>query len=97
MSELLAIVGPHEREDQLLDEIASWRPNRVTLLVAERNRDWAQDDSAAGLAIRDRIARLLLEIELRTGATVVGLAGDREQLFGWRFDHVVGGRLPVAA
>jgi hypothetical protein len=97
MSDLLAIVGPGEREDQLLDEIASWRPNRVTLLVAECNRDWAQDESAAGLAVRDRIARLLLEIELRTGATVVGLAGDRDQIFGWRFDHVVRGRVPVAA
>jgi hypothetical protein len=97
MSDLLAIVGPGEREDQLLDEITSWRPNRVTLLVTDCNRDWAHDDSVAGLAIRDRIATLLMAIELRTGAIVVGLAGDCDQLFGWRFDHVVGGRLPVAA
>jgi hypothetical protein len=97
MSELLAIVGPDEQEEQLLEEIASWRPKRVTLLVADHNGDWAQDDSPAGVAVRDRIATLLVAIELRTGATVVGLAGDRDQLFGWRFDHVVGGRLPVAA
>jgi len=57
MSELLAIVGPDEREERLLQEIASWRPKRVTLLVIERNGDWAHDDSAAGLAVRDRIAR----------------------------------------
>jgi hypothetical protein len=97
MSELLAIVGPDEQEEQLLEEIASWRPARVTVLVADHDGEWALDDSAAGLAVRDRIARLLVTIELRTGATVVGLAGDRDQLFGWRFDHVVGGRLPVAA
>jgi hypothetical protein len=97
MSDLLAIVGPDEPEAHLLDEIASWRPDRVTLLVTDCDPAWAQDDSKTGRAIRDLIARLLLAIELRTGAAVVGLAGDRDQLFGWRFDHVVGGRLPVAA
>jgi hypothetical protein len=97
MSDLLAIVGSDESEAELLDQIASWRPDRVTLLLTDCDRDWAQDDSTAGRAIRDRIATLLMAIELRTGATVVGLAGDRDQLLGWRFDHVVGGRMPVAA
>jgi hypothetical protein len=97
MSDLLAIVGPDEDEARLLEEIVSWRPRRVTLLVADRNGDWAHDDSDAGLEIRDRIARLLLAIELRTGAAVVGLAGDRGQLSGWRFDHIVGEPLPLAA
>jgi hypothetical protein len=42
-------------------------------------------------------ARLLTAIEQRTGAVVVGLAGSREQLRGWRFDRVVGGSGPVGA
>jgi hypothetical protein len=95
MSDLLAIVGPDEGEAQLLDEIASWRPDRVTLLVTNCDPDWAQDDSTSGRAIRDLIARLLRAIELRTGAAVVGLAGSRDQLLGWRFDRVVGGRSPL--
>ena len=39
-----------------------------------------------------RIAGLLARIERRTGAIVVGIAGNREQLRGWRFDRVVGAR-----
>jgi len=39
------------------------------------------------------MARLLHEIDRRTGASVVGLAGSRDQLQGWRFDRVL--RLPV--
>jgi hypothetical protein len=38
----------------------------------------------------------LAAIEQRTGAVVVGLAGGREQLRGWRFDRVIGGSQPVA-
>jgi hypothetical protein len=97
MSDLLAILGPGEPDAQLLDEIAAWRPDRVTLLLADCDRDWAHEDSSAAQAIGDRLAQLLRAIELRTGATVVGLAGDRDQLVGWRFDHIVGGRVPVAA
>ena len=97
MTDLLAIVGVEDDDDGLLDEIARRRPDRVTVLVEEGDRDWADDDSGAGRAMRDRIASLLHMIERRTGAAVVGLAGDRSQLLGWRFDRVVGGRMPVAA
>jgi len=47
--------------------------------------------------MRDRLARLLAAIERRTGAVVVGLAGDRSQLLGWRFDRELAARLPLAA
>jgi hypothetical protein len=47
------------------------------------------------VALRDRIANLLAAIERRTGAVVVGLAGSREQLRGWRFDRIVGGPVRV--
>jgi hypothetical protein len=98
MTDLLAIVGVEDYDEELLDEIARRRPDRVTVLVEEGDRGWAYDESSAGRATRDRIASLLHLIERRTGAPVVGLAGDRSQLLGWRFDRVVGdGRMPVAA
>jgi hypothetical protein len=91
MSDLLAIVGPAQSDDQLLDEIARRHPHRVTVLVEDGDRDWGADESSRGNALRDRIANLLAAIERRTGAVVVGLAGSREQLRGWRFDRIVGG------
>jgi hypothetical protein len=98
MTDLLAIVGVEDDDEQLLDEIARRRPDRVTVLVEQGDRDWAYDDSGAGRVMRDRIASLLHMVERRTGAAVVGLAGDRSQLLGcWRFDRVVGSRTPVAA
>jgi hypothetical protein len=97
MTELLAIVGPTEVDEELLEEIAQGRPGRVTLLVEDSVPEWASDESDAGRALRDRLARLLTTVERRTGAVVVGLAGSRDQLRGWRFDRIVGGRVPVAA
>src|SRR5262245_48011839 len=97
MSDLLAIVGPADSDDDLLEEIAQRRPRRVTVLVEDTSPDWASDETDAGRAVRDRLARLLAAIERRTGAVVVGLAGDRDQLLGWRFDRVVGARQPLAA
>jgi hypothetical protein len=96
MSDLLAIVGPSDTEDELLAEIASWRPDRVTVLVQDGDRDWACDESLSGHARRDRLAELLHTIELQTGAAVVGLVGDRDQLLGWRFDQVVTSRVALA-
>jgi hypothetical protein len=97
MSDLLAIFGPSDTDAKLLEEIASWRPDRVTVLLEEGDRDWALDDSLPGVDRRDRIAGLLAAIEQRTGATVVGLAGDSDQLLGWRFDRVIAGHTAVAA
>lgn len=97
MSDLLAIVGPADADDELLEEIARRRPHRVTVLVEDTSSDWASDETEAGQAVRDRLARLLAAIERRTGAVVVGLAGDRDQLLGWRFDRVVGASAALAA
>ena len=97
MSDLLAIVGPDDAEEELLEEIAHRRPDRVTVLIESGERDWALDESDTGRAVRDRIAALLHAIERRTGAAVVGLAGDRDQLLGWRFDRVVRARARLAA
>jgi hypothetical protein len=96
MSELLAIVGPAETDDEmLLEEIERRHPHRVTVLVEDGCEDWAMDESGTARALRDRLATLLRAIEDRTGAIVVGLAGSRDQLRGWRFDRVVGGRSPL--
>jgi hypothetical protein len=95
MSDLLAIVGALEADEDLLDEIERRHPDRVTVLLEEGGDDWAADESNGGRALRDRLASLLRAIEQRTGAVVVGLAGSREQLRGWRFDRVVGGRSPL--
>jgi hypothetical protein len=96
MSDLLAIVGGHAGDEQLLTEIARRRPDRVTVLVEDGDADLGLDGSASGGALRDRLALLLRAIEQRTGAVVVGLAGSRSQLRGWRFDLVVGGGEPLA-
>jgi hypothetical protein len=97
MSDLLAIVGPESADDELLVEIEQRRPDRVTVLVEDGDADWALDESTSGRALRDRLATLLRAIEERTGAIVVGLAGSRDQLRGWRFDRIVGGRTPLPA
>jgi hypothetical protein len=85
MSDLLAIVGDADADEELLQEIARRRPDRVTVLV--------EPESGAR---RGRLRTLLKAIE-RTGAVVVGLARSRDQLRGWRFDRVVEGRTPLAA
>ena len=89
MRDLLFIVNSAE-DDRLLDEVARHRPDRVTVLLEEAPQDWGSDESSSARSLRDRLARLLAAIERRTGAVVVGLAGDRDQLRGWRFDWVVG-------
>jgi hypothetical protein len=96
MTDVLAIVGSAESDDRLLEEIAQRRADRVTVLVEDSASDWASDESESGRVLRDRLARLLRAIETRTGAIVVGLAGSRDQLRGWRFDRIVGGPSPIA-
>jgi hypothetical protein len=95
MSDLLAIVGQPAGDDSLIDEIARRHPDRVTVLLEDERPDWGTDESPRGRALRDRLAALLAAIEQRTGAVVVGLAGNREQLRGWRFDRIVGGLTPL--
>ena len=94
MSDLLAIVDRASTNEALVDEIARRHPDRVTILLEETTpEDWALDDSQRSSALRDRLASLLTAIEQRTGAVVVGMAGSRDQLTGWRFDRIIGGRL----
>ena len=90
MSDILAIVDETNADEQLVEEIALRHPHRVTVLLEEGTADAELDDSPRGRALSDRLARLLAAIEQRTGAVVVGLAGSREQLSGWRFDRIVG-------
>ena len=97
MSDLLAIVDTTNTDEYLVAEIVRRHPDRVTVLVEDGGPDWASDDSPPGRALRDRLAALLAAIDQRTGAVVVGLAGSREQLRGWRFDRVIGGHQPLAA
>jgi hypothetical protein len=91
MSDILAILDREQTDTELVAEIARRHPDRVTVLVEDGGADWGTDDSPRGRALRDRVAGLLSAIEQKTGAVVVGLAGSREQLLGWRFDRVVGG------
>jgi hypothetical protein len=97
MSDLLAIFGPADSDDDLLRSIAFYRPGRVTVLVPEGDAGRVSEESSEGAALRDRLARLMAAIERSTGATVVGLAGDRSQLIGWRFDRELSPSLPVPA
>ena len=89
MTDVLAVIRPQDGAAQLLDELARRRPHRVTVLLEDHAPGWGTDDSQAGVARRDRLAALMHAIEDRTGAVVVGLAGDSDQLHGWRFDRVV--------
>ena len=92
MSDLLAIVDSTSTTESLVEEIARRHPDRVTILMEEsEEEDWASDETPRGRALRDRLATLLTAIEQRTGAVVVGLAGSRDQLAGWRFDRTIGG------
>lgn len=95
MTDLLAIVDQKASDERLLDEIERGHPHRVTVLLEDGQSDWGSDDSPNGRALRDRLAALLAAIEQRTGAVVVGLAGSRDQLRGWRFDRVIGTRTPL--
>ena len=97
MSDLLAIFTGAEDDASLVADIAAYRPDRVTVLVSDEDQDLLANSSDEGDALRDRMAVLLAAIERETGATVVGLAGDRTQLAGWRFDRELGSKLPVAA
>jgi hypothetical protein len=97
MSDLLAIFGPNDSDSELLTDIERLHPTRVTVLLDGVDPDWAINDGPTGEALRERMAALLALIERRTGAIVTGLAGDRDQLAGWRFDREVSTRLPIAA
>ena len=89
MSDILAIIDQDNSDIDLVAEIARRHPDRVTVLVEDGGEGWGNDDSPHGRALRKRITQLLAAIEQRTGAVIVGLVSNREQLRGWRFDRVV--------
>jgi hypothetical protein len=97
MSDLLAIFARADEDPELLNEIAAYRPGRVTVLIEDDAAERMGEDSSAGAALRDRLARLMATIESRTGATVLGVAGDRAQLTGWSFDRELAARTPLPA
>jgi hypothetical protein len=99
MSDLLAIThaSAPDLDDDLVHAVTRHRPNRVTILIEGADAGWAGDESDLGHELRDRLAYLLAAIERTTGATVVGIACDDDQLAGWRFDRTVSVEVPVAA
>lgn len=97
MSDLLAIFTGGDDDADILSRVVAYGPDRVTVLLTDEGSDLMADDSDQADALRDRMAALLNAIERETSATVVGLAGDRTQLDGWRFDRELASRLPVAA
>jgi hypothetical protein len=99
MSDLLAVFEPDDTaaDTEILDRIAAYRPDRVTILVAGDDPTLTRAGWDTSDVLRDRLAILLAAIERCTGATVVGLVGDRGQLDGWRFDRELGARPPIAA
>jgi hypothetical protein len=98
MSDLLAIFGPSDTaaDSDLLTEIERLRPSRVTVLIEDGGHTWSSEEDLDD-PTRERLAALMTLVERRTGAAVIGTAGDREQLLGWRFDRELSSRLPVAA
>ncbi|GAC1582214.1 MAG: hypothetical protein NVS3B18_15700 [Candidatus Dormibacteria bacterium] len=99
MSDLLAVFESDDStaDAEILDRVAAYRPDRVTILVAGDDHTLTPGGGDRSDALRDRLAVLLAAIEQRTGATVAGLVGDRGQLDGWRFDRELGIRPRVAA
>jgi hypothetical protein len=100
MSDVLAIAGRIEQDDELVEEVARRRPSEVTIVIGEdaaTATGWAFDETPNGHARRDRLARLLSLVELRTGASVMGAVGDLRPLRGRWFDNIVDPALPGAA
>jgi hypothetical protein len=99
MSDLLAITqrSASDQDDDLIEQVTRHRPSRVTILIEGADAEWAGDETETGHELRDRLAFLLAAIERTTGATVVGIACDDDQLAGWRFDRTIRVGVPVAA
>jgi len=99
MSDLLAItqITTSDLDEDLVEEVTRHRPSRVTILIQGADGGWASDESEFGQELRDRLAFLLAAIERTTGAAVVGVACDDDQLAGWRFDWTVRAGMPLAA
>lgn len=99
MNDVLAIAGDASRDEELVEEVARRHPREVTIVIDEEDDAgvWAWEESSRGGAVRDRLARLLTAIELRTGAAVMGLVGDLYPFRGRWFEEIVDPGLPRAA
>ena len=59
MSDLLAIVGPAEGDDELLEEIERRHPHRVTVLIEDGGEDASRTGAGAGLGLA--VSRAIVE------------------------------------
>ncbi|HEX3318899.1 MAG TPA: hypothetical protein VHR88_12820 [Solirubrobacteraceae bacterium] len=101
MTSVLAIASDPVLDSELVEEVRSTHPDRVTVLVlasgfaADR---WAVGGGPRERALRDRLALLLGQVEARTGAVVSGTVGDLAMLDdGAGFDDVVRAPAVLAA
>lgn len=98
MNDVLAIAGDASRDEELVEEVARRHPREVTIVIDDDVAGaWEWDETPRGHAVRDRLARLLTAIELRTGAAVMGLVGDLHPFRGRWFEEIVDPGLPGAA
>jgi hypothetical protein len=88
--QILLIAGPQGRDGELVAAAAAYRPRRVTVLIEADDPNWGWSDAGSAAARRDRLAMLLTAVETATGASVVGLVGDPDELWLGAFDAVVG-------
>jgi hypothetical protein len=101
MTTVLAIASDPALDAELVEEVRSTHPDRVTVLVlasgfaADR---WATGGGPRERALRDRLALLLAQVEARTGAVVSGTVGDLDLVdSGAGFDEVVRAPAVLAA
>lgn len=87
--EILLIAGPDSLDDELVALAATFRPQRVTVLIEADDPSWSWSQRRAAAARRDRLATLLTAVERVTGATVVGLVGNPLELDVRGFDAIV--------
>jgi hypothetical protein len=92
MTSVLAIASDPALDAELVEEVKTTRPDRVTVLLLASGfaaDTWAWRDGPRERALRDRLALLLARIEARTGAFVSGLVGDSDAVDGAHYDDVV--------
>ena len=76
MSDVLAIVGPFDTDEELLEQIARRRPDRVTVLLEDESTDLGSDESSAAGAMRDRLAAQIAAHPLHREITATVATND---------------------
>src|SRR3954452_6162513 len=98
MTSILAIASDPALDTDLVAEVRSAHPERVTVLLLASGfaaDTWAWGDGPRERALRDRLALLLAQVEAHTGAVVTGVVGDLAAVDSHdAYDDVV--RSPVA-